>query len=81
MLTSSFAAVGYGHREQTAPFDETSWTNLDGAGVTAYAKSKTIAERAAWDFVAKEGGAGARRRQSGRACSGRRSGRTSRPRS
>ena len=56
VLTSSFAAVGYGHPEQKAPFDETSWTNLDGPGVTAYVKSKTIAERAAWDFVAKEGG-------------------------
>ena len=56
MLTSSFAAIGYGHKEQAAPFDETSWTDLNGSEVTAYAKSKTIAERAAWDFVAKEGG-------------------------
>src|SRR5271165_2047862 len=55
VLTSSFAAVGYGHKEQAAPFDETSWTNLRGEGLTAYVKSKTIAERAAWDFV-KEGG-------------------------
>ncbi len=55
VLTSSFAAVGYGHKEQAAPFDETSWTNLEGEGLTAYVKSKTIAERAAWDFV-KEGG-------------------------
>ncbi len=55
VLTSSFAAVGYGHPEQTAPFDETSWTDVQGEGVTAYAKSKTIAERAAWDFVAEEG--------------------------
>ncbi|RBP02804.1 dihydroflavonol-4-reductase [Roseiarcus fermentans] len=56
VLTSSFAAVGYGHPEQAAPFDETSWTNLKGEGLTAYVKSKTIAERAAWDFVAREGG-------------------------
>ena len=56
ILTSSFAAVGYGHGEHPAPFDETSWTNVDGEGVSAYVKSKTIAERAAWDFVAKEGG-------------------------
>ncbi len=56
VLTSSFAAVGYGHEEQSAPFDETSWTNPDGGGVSAYAKSKTLAERAAWDFVAHEGG-------------------------
>lgn len=54
--TSSFAAVGYGHGEQPQPFDETSWTNLGGKGLTAYVKSKTMAERAAWDFVEKEGG-------------------------
>ena len=56
VLTSSFAAIGYGHRPQTAPFDETSWTNLEGHGATAYIKSKTLAERAAWEFVEKEGG-------------------------
>lgn len=55
VLTSSFAAVGYGHGEQGAPFDETSWTNLGGKGVLAYQKSKTLAERAAWEFVAAEG--------------------------
>jgi dihydroflavonol-4-reductase len=56
VLTSSFAAIGYGHKPQAAPFDETDWTDLSGDGVTAYAKSKTLAERAAWDYVAKEGG-------------------------
>ena len=55
VLTSSFAAIGYGHPEQQAPFDETTWTNLDGP-VAAYIKSKTLAERAAWDFIAREGG-------------------------
>lgn len=54
--TSSFAAIGYGHKPQTAPFDETIWTNVDSPGVSAYAKSKTLAERAAWDFIAREGG-------------------------
>jgi nucleoside-diphosphate-sugar epimerase len=57
VLTSSFAAVGYGHPPRTAPFDETTWTNPDGEGVQPYTKSKTLAERAAWDFVAREGGA------------------------
>ena len=34
-----------------------SWTNLDGgAEVQPYVKSKTLAERAAWDFIAREGG-------------------------
>jgi dihydroflavonol-4-reductase len=57
VLTSSFAAIGYGHREQRAAFDETNWSNVKAPGVTAYAKSKYFAERAAWDFIAKEGGA------------------------
>jgi nucleoside-diphosphate-sugar epimerase len=55
VLTSSFAAIGYGHKQQNAPFDETSWTDLHGDDLTAYVKSKTVAERAAWDFVAAEG--------------------------
>jgi nucleoside-diphosphate-sugar epimerase len=56
VLTSSFAAIGYGHKQQKAPFSETNWTDLNGSDVALYAKSKTLAERAAWDFVAKEGG-------------------------
>jgi dihydroflavonol-4-reductase len=54
VLTSSFAAIGYGHSPRTIPFNEADWTNLDGH-VLPYAKSKTLAERAAWDFIAKEG--------------------------
>jgi nucleoside-diphosphate-sugar epimerase len=56
VLTSSFAAIGYGQPPQQAPFNETNWTNLSGEDLTAYVKSKTIAERAAWDFIANEGG-------------------------
>jgi dihydroflavonol-4-reductase len=57
VLTSSFAAIGYGQPPQQKPFDETNWTNPSGDDVRAYTKSKTIAEKAAWDWVAKEGGA------------------------
>ena len=57
VLTSSFAAIGYGApKDRTAPFTEADWTNLDDPTVQAYQKSKTIAERAAWDFIAREGG-------------------------
>jgi len=56
VVTSSTAAVAYGHPLQPQPFDETSWTNLDGADVQPYVKSKTLAELAAWEFVAREGG-------------------------
>jgi nucleoside-diphosphate-sugar epimerase len=57
VLTSSFAAIGYGRTPGAAPFDETSWTDPAALGVSAYAQSKTLAERAAWDFIAREGGA------------------------
>jgi nucleoside-diphosphate-sugar epimerase len=53
--TSSFAAIGYGHGAVGKPYDETDWTDVDGPGVSAYAKSKTLAERAAWDFVEQDG--------------------------
>lgn len=56
VLTSSFAAIGYGHAERAAPFTEADWTNVDAPRTSAYAKSKTLAERAAWDFMAAEGG-------------------------
>ena len=53
VLTSSVAAVAYGHgREKT--FDESDWSNTDeDSGITPYAKSKTLAEKAAWEFVEK----------------------------
>ncbi len=56
VLTSSFAAIGYGAIPQNRPFDETDWTDPSRPDVQPYTKSKTLAERAAWDFVAKEGG-------------------------
>ena len=56
VVTSSVAAIAYGHPPQQGPFDETSWSNLDSPDVTAYARSKTLAERAAWDFVKTQGG-------------------------
>jgi nucleoside-diphosphate-sugar epimerase len=56
VLTSSFAAIGYGQEPRTVPFDETNWTDPDGDAVQPYTKSKTLAERAAWDFIAREGG-------------------------
>ncbi|HSC17825.1 MAG TPA: aldehyde reductase [Rhizomicrobium sp.] len=56
VLTSSFAAIGYGHKPRSSPFDETSWTDPDGPDVQPYAKSKTLAERAGWDFIAREEG-------------------------
>lgn len=55
VLTSSFAAIGYGHPERQAPYTEKDWTNPNGADVMPYTKSKTLAERAAWEFINREG--------------------------
>jgi nucleoside-diphosphate-sugar epimerase len=55
VLTSSFAAIGYSAPPVGRPFDETDWTNPND-NVTPYVKSKTLAERAAWDFIETEGG-------------------------
>jgi nucleoside-diphosphate-sugar epimerase len=56
VLTSAFHAVSWGHPHDDHVFTEADWTVLDGPGTDAYGRSKTLAERAAWDFVAAEGG-------------------------
>jgi nucleoside-diphosphate-sugar epimerase len=55
VLTSSFAAVGYGFPPQQAPFTEKDWTDPTQPDVMPYTKSKTLAERAAWDCIARDG--------------------------
>ncbi|GAB1820068.1 SDR family oxidoreductase [Herbidospora sp. RD11066] len=56
VLTSAFHAVGWGHPPTDHTFTEDDWSDLDGPGIDAYGKSKTLAERVAWDFMATEGG-------------------------
>lgn len=52
VLTSSFAAVKYGHPAGRI-LTEDDWSDPDaGEPMAAYAKSKLAAERAAWDFAA-----------------------------
>jgi dihydroflavonol-4-reductase len=55
VLTSAFGAIGVGHGPRSRPFDETDWSDLNGH-VAPYQRSKTLAERASWDFIAREGG-------------------------
>ena len=51
VMTSSIAAVLYGHpRDGSRLYDERDWSML-GADVGPYEQSKTQAERAAWDYV------------------------------
>jgi dihydroflavonol-4-reductase len=54
--TSSYAAIGYGHGGARTSFDEKDWTDTGSPHVAPYTKSKTLAERAAWAFMEKEGG-------------------------
>ena len=52
VLTSSVVAIA--HKRLAAGrsrYDENDWTDLNSPQVTAYAKSKTLAEKAAWSFV------------------------------
>jgi dihydroflavonol-4-reductase len=55
VVTSSVAAVGGGAKGSARRLDESDWTDLDDATLTPYARSKTIAERAAWDLVEEMG--------------------------
>ncbi|OKL57736.1 hypothetical protein UA08_06928 [Talaromyces atroroseus] len=59
VVTSSAAAVIYGRSPkipESDPFTEVDWTDVNSKDTTHYPKSKTLAERAAWDFIEKEGG-------------------------
>lgn len=53
ILTSSTIAIVDSHKRGMQ--DETDWCNVDAPDTTAYAKSKTLAERAAWDFASAQG--------------------------
>jgi len=56
VMTSSVAATSYGRGRGVHHFTEADWTPPDFPGASAYVRSKTIAERAARDWVAREGG-------------------------
>jgi dihydroflavonol-4-reductase len=56
VMTSSVAAIAYGRGRGVHHFTEADWTPPDFPGAQPYVRSKTIAERTARDWVAKEGG-------------------------
>lgn len=56
VLTSSVAAVRNGGPPRNgSTYTEDDWTDGDNTSLTPYTRSKTIAERAAWDLVAERG--------------------------
>ena len=57
VLTSSVAATSKGVKAADSVADETQWTDLSDPLVSAYARSKTLAEQAAWELIKSSGGA------------------------
>ena len=55
VLTSSMAAIAYGHGKGVRMNSEADWTNLADPNVMPYIRSKTVAEHAARDWMAAEG--------------------------
>jgi dihydroflavonol-4-reductase len=51
VVTSSVAAIRLAEGAAVRPLNEADWTDPDSAGLTPYVRSKTIAERAAWELV------------------------------
>jgi dihydroflavonol-4-reductase len=55
VMTSSVAAISYGRGRGVHHLTEADWTRLETPGISPYMQSKTIAERAARDWVEREG--------------------------
>ena len=56
VLTSSTAAIAYGHAQPGAgPYSDADWTEPSGADVNAYTESKTRAELEAWSLMEEVG--------------------------
>ena len=51
VITSSYAAIAYGNNKPSRyAFTSNDWTDATSPQTSAYVKSKTLAEKAAWDF-------------------------------
>ena len=50
VLTSSMVSM-LGNADKSIDIDSGTWTNIKGKNVSAYSKSKTLAEQAAWNFI------------------------------
>lgn len=56
VMTSNFGAVGFSQTNKNRETTEADWTDVQTKGLSVYERSKTIAEKAAWDFIKTEGG-------------------------
>jgi dihydroflavonol-4-reductase len=55
VVTSSVAAVNGGRGPHSGPYTEEDWSDPDNPALSPYARSKTVAERAAWDLARERG--------------------------
>jgi len=55
VLTSSMVAM-MGDASGTIEINQDSWTNVNAKHISAYLKSKTLAEKSAWDFINNQQG-------------------------
>ncbi len=51
VLTSSIAAIQYGHADTTKPLTEADWTDPASPATNPYSQSKTLAECLAWSLM------------------------------
>ena len=56
VMTSNFGAIGFTQFDKSRTTTEDDWTNTNNKAVSVYERSKTLAEKAAWEFIEKEGG-------------------------
>jgi len=57
VITSSAAAIAYGPTPPSGAYTENDWSDPTSPQTPPYARSKTTAERAAWDFMKTNAGA------------------------
>lgn len=51
VMTSNFGAVGFSQTNKKRQTTEDDWTSLTTKGLSTYEKSKTLAEKAAWNYI------------------------------
>lgn len=55
VMTSNFGAVGFSNFDRKSWTTEKNWTDPNEKGLSAYEKSKLLAEQVAWKFIEEEG--------------------------
>lgn len=55
VMTSNFGAVGFSNQDWHSVTTEKDWTDENAKGLSAYEKSKLLAEKAAWKYIETEG--------------------------